>query len=132
MVSEGLRAFAHAAPAQGARNANQRTVEEMMIKVSVLYPYQNGARFDMGYYLDKHIPMVCQKLGAACKGVLVESGLGGGAPGAPPTYVAMAHLSFDSVDAFQASFGPHAATIMADIPNYYPGQPVVQVSEVKL
>lgn len=103
-----------------------------MIKVSVLYPYQAGARFDMGYYLDKHIPMVRRKLGAACKGVLVESGVGGGAPGAPPAYATMAHLSFDSVDAFQAAFGPHAATIMADIPNYSSVQPVVQISEVKL
>jgi uncharacterized protein (TIGR02118 family) len=103
-----------------------------MIKVSVLYPYQNGARFDMGYYLDKHIPMVRQKLGAACKGILVEAGLAGGAPGSSPTYTAMAHLSFDSVDAFQAAFGPHAATIMGDIPNYYSVQPIVQVSEVKL
>ena len=39
-----------------------------MIKVSVLYPYQEGVGFDMDYYLGSHIPMVHAKLGAACKG----------------------------------------------------------------
>jgi uncharacterized protein (TIGR02118 family) len=44
----------------------------------------------------------------------------------------LAHLAFDSVDAFQAAFGPHAAAIMGDIPNYTNVQPVVQISEVKM
>ena len=57
--------------------------------------------------------------------------LAGGAPGAPATYVAMAHLYFDSVDAFQKAFSPHAGPIMADIPNYTNIQPVIQISELK-
>jgi uncharacterized protein (TIGR02118 family) len=103
-----------------------------MIKVSVLYPHDQGAKFDMGYYLGKHIPMVKQKLGAACKGLSVEQGTAGGAPGAPPTYVAMAHLLFDSAEAFQAAFAPHANQIMADIPNCTPIQPAIQIGDVKL
>src|SRR5690242_7905438 len=38
-----------------------------MIKVSVLYPGGASNNFDMNYYLTKHIPMVKQKLGSACK-----------------------------------------------------------------
>jgi uncharacterized protein (TIGR02118 family) len=79
-----------------------------MISVSVLYPGGANTKFDMNYYLAKHIPMVKQKLGAACKRVDVEEGIAGGAPGAAATYVAIAHLAFDSVDAFQAAFVPHA------------------------
>ncbi len=48
------------------------TEEIKMIKVSVFYPTQNGSKFDMDYYCKSHIPMVQQKLGAACKGVAVE------------------------------------------------------------
>ena len=103
-----------------------------MIKISVFYPYKEGSTFDISYYLHNHIPMVRQKLGAACKGVAVEQGLAGGAPGSQPTYAAMGHLLFDSVESFQAAFAPHAATIMADIPNYSTVQPVIQISEVKL
>ncbi len=103
-----------------------------MIKVSVLYPNTQGCRFDMDYYCKKHMPMVQQKVGAACKSVAVEQGLAGGAPGSPPAYVAMGHLYFDSVEAFQTAFGPHAQAIMADIPNYTDTQPTIQISEVKM
>jgi uncharacterized protein (TIGR02118 family) len=103
-----------------------------MIKVSVLYPHTAAAKFDMDYYLTKHIPMVKQKLGGACKGVSVEQGMGGGGPGTPPTYTAMAHLLFDSPESFNAAFAPHAKAIMSDIPNYTSIQPVIQMSEVKM
>jgi uncharacterized protein (TIGR02118 family) len=51
-----------------------------MIKVSVFYPNEGGKKFDMGYYFNKHMPMIQQKLGAACKRVDAEQGLGGVAP----------------------------------------------------
>jgi uncharacterized protein (TIGR02118 family) len=111
---------------------NHQSKEENVIKVSVLYPNTAGCKFDMGYYLAKHMPMVQQKLGAACKRMAVEEGIAGGAPGAPATYVAMGHLYFDTTDAFQAAFAPHAQAIMADIPNYTNIQPTIQISEVKL
>ena len=53
-------------------------------------------------------------------------------PGALMTYVAIGHLTFDSVESFQASFFPHAGEITADISNYTNVQPVVQISEVKM
>jgi uncharacterized protein (TIGR02118 family) len=86
----------------------------------------------MPYYLNKHMPMVRQKLGAAIKGASVEQGLGGGQPGSPPAYLAMGHLLFDSVEAFQQAWGPHAEAIVGDFPNYTNTQPTIQVSEVKL
>lgn len=103
-----------------------------MIKVSVLYPGNEQSRFDMDYYCKKHMPMVQQKLGAACKSIAVEHGVGGGTPGSRPTYIAMGHLYFDNVDAFQNAFTPHAQAIMGDIPNYTNVQPIIQVSDVKI
>ena len=103
-----------------------------MIKVSVLYPNEEGKKFDMDYYLNSHIPMVQEKLGAALKGGAVEQGLSGAEPGSPATYITMAHLLFDSVEAFQGAFGPNAETIMADVPNYTNIEPVFQISEVKM
>lgn len=101
-----------------------------MIKVSVMYPNNPGARFDHTYYRDSHMPMVKARLGDACLFYTVDKGLAGGGPGAPATYVGMCHLYFDSVEAFQTSFAPHGGEIMADIPNYTDLAPVLQISEV--
>jgi uncharacterized protein (TIGR02118 family) len=103
-----------------------------MIKVSVFYPNEEGKKFDMHYYLDNHIPMIQEKLGAALKGGAVDLGLAGASPGSPATFIVMAHLLFDSVEDFQTAFGPHAQSIMGDIPNYTDIQPTIQISEVKL
>ncbi len=101
-----------------------------MIKVSVMYPNKEGARFDHAYYRDKHMPMVKAKMGDACKFYTVDKGLAGGAPGAPATYVGMCHIYCDSVESFQAGMGPHMKEIMGDIPNYTDIAPVMQISEV--
>jgi uncharacterized protein (TIGR02118 family) len=104
--------------------------EHAMIKVSVMYPNKEGARFDHTYYRDKHMPLVKSRMGDACKSYTVDKGLGGGAPGQPATYVGMCHIFCDSIESFQKGFGPHAKEIMADIPNYTDLQPVIQISEV--
>ena len=101
-----------------------------MIKVSVFYPNKPGARFDHEYYKDRHMPLIKARMGDACKRWTVDRGIGGGAPGEAPTYVAMCHIYCDSVESFQAGFGPHAKEILGDIPNYTDLQPVIQVSDV--
>jgi uncharacterized protein (TIGR02118 family) len=104
--------------------------ETAMIKVSVMYPNNPGARFDHDYYRDKHMPLVKARMGEHCRYYTIDKGLAGGAPGEPPTYVGMCHIFCDSVEAFQAGFGPHAQEILADIANYTDQKPVLQISEV--
>ncbi len=101
-----------------------------MIKVSVMYPNSTEATFDLSYYRDRHMPMAHERLGDACKGTAIDIGLGGGAPGSPAPYIAIGHLYFDSVQAFQEAFGAHAAEITADVPNYTNTEPVFQICEV--
>jgi uncharacterized protein (TIGR02118 family) len=103
-----------------------------MVKVSVLYPKQSDTKFDMAYYMNSHIKMVQQLLGPRLKGVSVEEGISSMQPGSSASYAAMGHLLFESVADFQASFGPHAQTIVGDIPNYTNSQPIIQISEIKL
>ncbi len=103
-----------------------------MIVVSVLYPNGPQARFDIDYYTRTHMPMVQQRLGAPLRRMAVEHGLAGGAPGSPPPFLASGHLYFDSLEAFQGAFAPHAAAIMADIPNYTNPQPVIQIGELRM
>ena len=103
-----------------------------MIKVSVLYPNTAGTRFDIAYYCSTHMPLVKKLMGPALKNMAVDHGLAGQLPNSPAPYHAIGHLFCDSLEAFQNSFGPHAATIMADIPNYTNAQPIIQISAIKL
>lgn len=101
-----------------------------MIKVSVLYPNNVDGRFDMEYYCNSHIPMVRNKVGAACKSVAVERGLSGAEPNSAASHMTMGHLYFESVEAFHKAFDPHAEAILADIPNFTNVQPSFLVSNV--
>jgi uncharacterized protein (TIGR02118 family) len=103
-----------------------------MIKVSILYPNQSDTKFDMSYYIDHHITLVRRLLGSALKGVLVEQGISGEKPGSPAPYIATGHLLFESLEAYQTSFAPHAREIIEDIPKYTNSQPLVQIGEVEL
>ncbi len=58
-----------------------------MIKVSVMYANEPGARFDHDYYRDKHMALIEQRMGAHLKKYTVDKGLAGGAPGTPATYI---------------------------------------------
>lgn len=107
-----------------------------MIKVTVMYPYAEGARVDHAYYRDRHMPMVKARLGSACAYYTVEKGLAGRVPGAPlapgvpPAFVAMCAFICDSAEGYEAAIQQHRAEIMGDIANYTDIRPVVQVSEV--
>jgi uncharacterized protein (TIGR02118 family) len=57
-------------------------------------------------------------------------GIGGRVPGELAPYVAVGHLNFDSVEAFQSSFGPHAEKFAADVPNYTNVEGELQISEI--
>ena len=102
-----------------------------MIKVSLFYPWIEGAEFDMKYYLATHMPLVEARLGSACKGINVDQGIAGGSPGAPPSFIAIGHILAELPEAFQAALTPHVSEIMGDIPNFTKIQPTIQISEVK-
>ncbi len=101
-----------------------------MIKVSIMYPNSPGARFDHDYYREKHLPLIKRRMGVGLKYYTIDKGLTGATPEAPAPYVAMCHLLCDSVEAYQAAFGPHVAEIREDIPKFTDTTPVRQVSEV--
>ena len=103
-----------------------------MIKVSVLYPNTAGSRFDFEYYMAKHVPMVGSLLAEGMRKAEVDRGASGAAPGEPAPFHAIAHLHFDSAEAFGTAFAPHANQIMGDIPNYTDVSPQIQISEVVL
>jgi uncharacterized protein (TIGR02118 family) len=101
-----------------------------MIRVTVMYPNQDGKTFDMEYYCKTHMPLAQRLLGATA--ISAESGISGGMPGSPAPYLAIGQLLFESLEAFQRGFTSNGQEVMADIPNYTNATPVVQIGEVTL
>lgn len=102
-----------------------------MVRISIFHPVTAGARFDVHDYIDRHMPMALERLGAAIKGVRVEVGAEA-ASWPAPTFVAACHYLCDSREVFEAAYAEHAGVLQADIANYTDIAPVIQISEVRL
>jgi uncharacterized protein (TIGR02118 family) len=102
------------------------------VKISILYPNQDGAQFDFDHYTKKHMPRSIALLSAhpGYRGVSVERGIGGTEPNSPPAYIAMCHFSFTSVEAFMEAFLPNAEELQGDMANYTNIEPVIQFNQV--
>jgi uncharacterized protein (TIGR02118 family) len=78
------------------------------------------------------MPLSLKFQGDAVKCVSVEFGFSAGMPGSQPPYVAICNFLYDSVEAFQNAFMPHANVLTKDILNYTDTEIIIQFSEVKM
>jgi len=100
-----------------------------MIVVTVMYPNTEGSRFDLDYYMKKHMPLVAshgQDIGLQSYQVMRGTGAPGGGK---PAYHVMTNLTVSSLQAFQGGMETHGEEIMGDIPNFTDLRPVIQISE---
>ncbi|RYC33210.1 EthD family reductase [Lichenibacterium minor] len=88
----------------------------MAATVTVLYPNQADATFDMDYYLGRHMPLVMERFGAhgmtGWKVVKFD-----GPPERTPFSV-MATLAFGSVEGIRAALKAEGGPIIGDVPNF--------------
>lgn len=103
-----------------------------MIKLTILYPNEEGKKFDKDYYINTHMPLTIKLQGDAIKKTEVEFGISGGMPGSKPSHVAICNFWYESFEAFQQAFTPHAETIVNDVKNYTDIETVLQFSEMML
>ena len=102
----------------------------IMFKVSVMYPNEDGARFDLDYYQNNHMKQV-EKL-MKPYGLIktsVELGISGGA-NLPPPYVCIGCLFFETEDGYDRGIGGAGKVLREDIKNYNDIKPVRQMSEI--
>ena len=112
---------------------NEKTtskIKEGMVKVTIMYENGEGKTFDMDYYKQKHMPMLDSLFGTAMLRYHIDKGIAGRGEDEPVPYLAIGYLYFDTLDAYLKAFGPHAETILGDIPNYTNIRPRVQISEI--
>ncbi len=97
--------------------------------VAVMYPNADGAKFDHDYYMRSHIPMVRRLWSPlGLQDLRVTRGIAG-PDGAGPPYMAVAQLTFASMDTFKAAVAKHGDEIFADIPKFTDAKPVMQFGE---
>jgi len=94
--------------------------------VTVLYPAEEGATFDLDYYLKTHMPLVQSKWG--------KYGMTGwhvchADPGA--AFSVMCTLYFETREKYvEASKDPATKEVMDDVSNFSNKQPIMLVGEV--
>ena len=101
-----------------------------MILITVMYPAGAEAKFDIGYYLSKHIPLLKDRWTSyGLSNVQVVRGVGK-PDGSAPDYQMMALLTFGSIEHFKAAGKAHGRDIFADIANFTNAQAAVQINEI--
>lgn len=100
----------------------------LMIRLTVLYPKTDSSHFDLDYYLEKHIPLVKERLTPfGLVDVDMQEGIAGGTPESAPPYAMITGLVFNTTDELGIGMGAHGPELLGDIPNFTDVQPKTQV-----
>ena len=103
-----------------------KAAAEQTMSLNVIYPNHDGARFDMRYYRDTHIPLVMKVMKA--DDVILIEGVPMGASAAP--YAMIAHFQFASPEALKAALdNPRMAELRADVATFTDIKPTVMLGK---
>lgn len=102
-----------------------------MYKVSILYPNGEGKNFDMGYYEEKHMPMMAGFLGENLQYYEIDKGLAGRTANDSIPFLAVGYFYIRDVAEYNASIAANRDSIVSDIRNYTNIQPIILISEVR-
>lgn len=101
-----------------------------MYKVNVMYPNQEGAKFDFGYYRHTHMELVKKHLKSfGLIKIGVERGLSDGS-NQPAPYICIGSLYFESANDYERGIAEVGPLIRGDIQNFTDITPLRQISEI--
>ena len=101
-----------------------------MFKISVMYPNEEGARFNIEYYRTTHMELVKKHLKPYdLIKTDVDKGISGGGD-QPAPYICIGNLYFDSQDGYDRGIAVAGPILRGDIPNFTNVTPIRQVSEI--
>ena len=101
-----------------------------MFKVSVMYPNEEGAKFNIDYYRTTHMELVKKNLKHF--GLIkteVDKGVSGGGD-QPAPYICIGNLYFYSQDGYDRGIAEAGPILRGDIPNFTNVTPIRQISEI--
>lgn len=102
-----------------------------MIKITVLYRWHEGARFDHGYYHGEHMRIAHEALGPLGLVRLESDRVMYPSPPRPGQVVALTNAFFETVEQAQAAAQKTAAVLTADVTNYTDIKPESYMAKMK-
>lgn len=103
-----------------------------MIRVTVLYPNAADVRFDHAYYAGRHRTLVLERLASyGLRSFESERGIRDG-EGGPAPFIALGHLTFNTLADFERGWSAAGEELAADVPNFTNAMPLLQISEVTM
>ena len=101
----------------------------MAASIIVLYENLAGARFDMDYYMTKHMPLVGERFArfGLKEWRVVKSA--GTLDDSPARFSVCAILEFDKPEQFKEAAAAEGSTVFGDVPNFSSVMPVLMISE---
>jgi uncharacterized protein (TIGR02118 family) len=94
-----------------------------MVRLAIVYPH--GNRFDMDYYINRHMAGAHQLLASyGLVRVEVDRPLDAG------PYVCIGYFYFESLDGLHRGMEARGPELIADVPNYTDVTPQLQIGEV--
>jgi len=101
-----------------------------MFKVSVMYPNQEGAKFNLGYYRNTHMDLIKKHLKPfGLVKIGVERGLSGGSD-QPAPYICIGKLYFELARDYDRGIAEVGSILRGDIQNFTDITPIRQISEI--
>ena len=102
-----------------------------MIRIAAVYPYQEGKKFDLDYYMNIHLPKVREKFEPyGLTKIEVDKPLESH-EGARSPFFAVGYLYFPSLKHFQEAYKSTGKEVISDIIKYTDVTPMIQVGEIK-
>ena len=100
----------------------------MSVSLQVFYPTDDNTTFDHEYYATSQLPIVGEHMGPFIESTLIIKGLAGG-PDVPAGFHAVATMIFSDQSALDGALAA-AGPALADIPNFFSGQPQMLIGSV--
>ena len=104
-----------------------------MIRVVILYPKTAESRFDMAYFLSRHIPLIREVFkDLSLTHIEVDQGIANVFPDQPVPFESICYFTFANDQDFQTGMAARGSEIVADLPNYTNVQPIIQIDRIAL
>ena len=98
--------------------------------INILYPAKDNDAFDFKFYLDRHVPLIKDILGASLHRLEVRKGASAQDGSSAPTYTCVISIWIADWPAYEKALAARASELIAEVPLFTKVMPMIQIDEV--